>query len=331
MEYTTFGRTGLRVSVAGLGCGGNSALGLAKGGSEADAIAVVHKAMDLGINIFDTAHQYETEVALGKAIKGKRDGLVICTKTGSRIGDEIVPTDVMLAELDQSLRDLDVDCIDVFQLQGIAPEHYDRLMAEHVPLLLKEREKGKFRFLGVSEHLRGDIQHTMSSRAARDGVWDSMMIGYHMMNQRPRLEVFPQTRENGIGVLIMYAVRQIFSRRERLLECVAEAAADGRLPAAMAEEAEPLARLISEGGAKSLTDAAYRFVHHTPGCDVTLFGTGSLDHVADNVASILSPPLPAATVAWLHETFGHLTGVGLDGNGRPAGWGEQRATGGAAA
>ena len=176
MEYTTFGRTGLRVSVAGLGCGGNSALGLAKGGSEADAIAVVHKAMDLGINIFDTAHQYETEVALGKAIKGKRDGLVICTKTGSRIGDEIVPTDVMLAELDQSLRDLDVDCIDVFQLQGIAPEHYDRLMAEHVPLLLKEREKGKFRFLGVSEHLRGDIQHTMSSRAARDGVWDSMMI-----------------------------------------------------------------------------------------------------------------------------------------------------------
>jgi aryl-alcohol dehydrogenase-like predicted oxidoreductase len=330
MEYTTFGRTGLRVSVAGLGCGGNSALGLAKGGSEADAIAVVHKAIDLGINIFDTAHQYETEVALGKAIKGKRDGLVICTKTGSRQGNDVVPTSVMLAELDQSLRDLDVDCIDVFQLQGVAPAHYDRLMAEHVPLLLKERDKGKFRFLGISEHLREDIQHSMSSRAVHDTVWDSMMVGYHMLNQRPRLAVFPQTRENGIGVLIMYAVRQIFSRRERLLECIAEAAADGRLPAAMADEAEPLARLMSEGGAKSLTDAAYRFVHHTPGCDVTLFGTSSLDHVADNVASILSPPLPTATVAWLHETFGHLTGVGLDGNGRPAGWGEQRADGAAA-
>lgn len=325
MEYTTYGRTGLKVSVAGLGCGGNSALGLAKGGSEADAIKVVHKAIDLGINIFDTAHQYETEVALGKAIRGRRDGLVICTKTGSRVGDGAVPAEVMLAELDQSLRDLGVDCIDVFQLQGVPPELYDQLMAEHVPLLLKERDKGKFRFLGVSEHLREDTAHAMAARAVKDDVWDSMMVGYHMLHQGPRQTVFPETRRKSIGVMIMYAVRQIFSRPERLLKAIADEAAAGRLPAAMATEAEPLSRLMTEGGARSLTDAAYRFVHHTPGCDVTLFGTGSEDHVADNVAAILSDPLPAATVAWLHDTFGHLTDVGLDGNGRPAGWGEQRA------
>lgn len=55
MDYTTLGRTELKVSVAGLGCGGFSRLGLATGGTEADAIAIIHAAMDLGVNILDTA------------------------------------------------------------------------------------------------------------------------------------------------------------------------------------------------------------------------------------------------------------------------------------
>ena len=55
MEYTTLGRTGLKVSVAGLGCGGFSRLGLGTGGSEDDAIAIVHQAIELGVNLFDTA------------------------------------------------------------------------------------------------------------------------------------------------------------------------------------------------------------------------------------------------------------------------------------
>ena len=61
MVYTTLGRTGLEVSVAGLGCGGFSRLGLAKGGTEADAVAVVHAALDAGVNFIDTAAAYGTE------------------------------------------------------------------------------------------------------------------------------------------------------------------------------------------------------------------------------------------------------------------------------
>src|SRR5215813_8775028 len=81
MEYTTLGKTGLRVSVAGLGCGGFSQLGLAQGKSESDAIAIVRHALDLGVNLFDTAAAYGTEEMLGTAIKSvRREEVVICTK-----------------------------------------------------------------------------------------------------------------------------------------------------------------------------------------------------------------------------------------------------------
>jgi len=67
MHYTELGATGVRVSVAGLGCGGFSRLGLARGGGEADAIAVVHEALDLGVNLLDTAAAYGTEAVVGRA------------------------------------------------------------------------------------------------------------------------------------------------------------------------------------------------------------------------------------------------------------------------
>ena len=88
MEYTTLGRTGLKVSVAGLGCGGFSRLGLGTGKSEADAIAIIREALDLGVNLFDTAAAYGTEPVLGKALAGvPRDKVVICTKAPFGISD----------------------------------------------------------------------------------------------------------------------------------------------------------------------------------------------------------------------------------------------------
>ena len=75
MEYTTLGRTELKVSVAGLGCGGFSRLGLNTGGTEASAIAIIHAALDQGVNLLDTAAPYDTEGVVGKAIKTvPRDG-----------------------------------------------------------------------------------------------------------------------------------------------------------------------------------------------------------------------------------------------------------------
>jgi aryl-alcohol dehydrogenase-like predicted oxidoreductase len=121
-----------------------------------------------------------------------------------------------------------------------------------------------------------------------------------------------RTRANKVGTLCMFAVRNIFSRPGLLEETVAGLAAEGKLPAELAREKNPLGFLVHAAGAQSIVDAAYRFARHEPGIDVVLFGTSSVEHLRANVASILRPPLPAADVQKLYDLYGHLVGVGLD-------------------
>ncbi|HEX3953871.1 MAG TPA: aldo/keto reductase [Stellaceae bacterium] len=313
MEYTTLGRTGLKVSVAGLGCGGFSRLGLGTGKSEAEAIGIVHAALDTGVNLFDTAAAYSTEPVLGKALHNvPRDSVVICTKAPFTLSRPNSSAEQVVASLDQSLRDLGTDYIDVYQLHGVAPGAYDHAFEVMAPALLREKEKGKFRHLGITETAPNDPHHEMVRHACRDGIWDVMMVAFHMMHQNGRTAVFPLTREHGVGTLLMFAVRNIFSRPERLAATMRELAAAGELPAALAENPDPLGFLVHPGGAANVIDAAYRFVRHEPGVDVVLFGTGDTAHLHTNIASILKPPLPAADHDKLAELFGHLVGVGLD-------------------
>jgi aryl-alcohol dehydrogenase-like predicted oxidoreductase len=313
MEYTTLGRTGLRVSVAGLGCGGFSQLGLGTGKSEADAIAIIHQARELGVNLFDTAASYSTEPILGRALQGVvRDEVVICTKAPFAVSNPNSTAASAVQSLDRSLKALATDYIDVYQLHGIAPGAYDHALQVLAPALLREKEKGKFRHLGITETAPGDPEHRMVQRACHDGVWDVVMLGFHMMHQNARGSVFRQTRQYGVGTLLMFAVRNIFSKPERLAATMRELAHDGLVPQSLADSPNPLGFLVHEGGASSVIDAAYRFVRHEPGVDVVLFGTGDLDHLRSNIASILKPPLPAADRERLTELFGHLVGVGLD-------------------
>ncbi len=100
MEYVTLGKTGLRVSVAGLGCGGNSRLGLGRGKTEADAIALVRQALEMGVNLLDTAASYGTEAVIGKAIKAvPRDRVMVTTKANIYRGSELFPPSRVVASL----------------------------------------------------------------------------------------------------------------------------------------------------------------------------------------------------------------------------------------
>ena len=307
MQYTTLGKTGLKVSVAGLGCGGNSRIGLGTGLSEAQSVALVREALDLGVNFLDTANAYETEGVVGKAIKGRpRDSVVISTKSHA------TSASVVLANLDNSLRQLDTDYVDIFHLHGLGPAAYDGAMKDIVPALLREKAKGKLRHLAVSETGPRDPEHTMLARAAEEGVWEVFMLGFSMMHQNASKRLLPRTTEKGIGTLCMFAVRNIFSKPDVLKKTFGELAAEGKVPAALAAAENPLGFLMHSGGAESVVDAAYRFARHSPGIDVVLFGTGNVAHLRSNIASILRPPLPAADVANIHELFGGLVGVGLD-------------------
>jgi aryl-alcohol dehydrogenase-like predicted oxidoreductase len=313
MEYVTLGRTGLRVSVAGLGCGGFSRLGLGTGKSEAEAIALIREALDLGINLLDTAAVYGTEAVVGEAIKSvPRDSVVIATKAWIPRSEGRSSADRAVRSLDNSLKELGTDYVDIFQLHGVSPRTYDRALDIIAPALLKEREKGKLKYLGVTETGSSDGEHDMLQRAVEDGVWDIVMVAFHMMHQNARTKVFPRTIANRVGTLLMFAVRNIFSKPERLATALRELTASGQLPRWLADAPNPLGFLIHEGGARTITEAAYRFVRHEPGVDVVLFGTGDPEHLRTNIASLLAPPLPLADRQTLTKLFGHLVGVGLD-------------------
>jgi aryl-alcohol dehydrogenase-like predicted oxidoreductase len=312
MQYTTLGRTGLRVSVAGLGCGGFSRLGLGTGKSPAEAEAIVRRAHELGVTLFDTAAAYSTEPIVGKALKGvPRDQVVICTKALVPGGDDAAATKAVLDSLDNSLRALETDYVDVFQLHGVPPAEYARARDAIAPALLRAKEQGKLRHLGLTETAPNDPEHVMLGRAAVDGIWDTAMVAFHMLHQNARQAVFPLTRQHKVGTLLMFAVRKIFAQPALLADTVRALAEAGDLPAELARP-EPLDFLMRPGGAASLTDAAYRYARHEPGVDVVLFGTGDRAHLETNLAAILKPPLPEPDRTKLAALFGHLVGVGLD-------------------
>lgn len=314
MDYTTLGRTGLKVSVAGLGCGGFSRLGLGSGKTEAEAVAVVRRALELGVTLFDTAAAYGTEGVVGQGLKGvPRDSVVITTKAMITREEERIPAAEVVASLENSLRLLQTDHVDVFQLHGVPPAHYDHAVNVIAPALKREQEKGKFRHLGITEGAVRDPHAEMLARATQDDLWDTVMLAFHMMHQNARGAVLPRTQAKRIGTLLMFAVRNIFARPERVGAAMRELAAAGQVPQSLADLDEPLGFLIHVGGADSLTDAAYRYARHEPGIDVVLFGTGNVHHMETNVASLLKPPLPEADRARLAELFGHLRGVGLEG------------------
>ncbi len=313
MEYTTLGRTGLRVSVAGLGTGGFSRIGI--GQSEDHAVGIVRQAIDLGINLIDTAAVYGTEPVVGKALKGiARDSVVICTKASKPAEDASFGVSKILESLDGSLRRLGLDYVDVFQLHAVPPAAYEFVRTEIAPALLREKKKGKFRFLGITETSPNDHEQHMMQKAAAtaDTPWDTAMFAFNLMAQVARDEVFPLTLKNGVGTLMMFAVRSIFARPQQLADTMKELAAKGLVPAELAARDSPLDFLVHPDGARSVTDAAYRYVRHEPGVDVVLFGTGDPAHLKANIDSILSPPLPAADREKLRILFSHLRGVGLE-------------------
>jgi aryl-alcohol dehydrogenase-like predicted oxidoreductase len=319
MQYTTLGRTGLKVSVAGLGCGGFSKLGLGTGHSAGHAAGIIRQALDLGVNLLDTAAVYGTEDVVGAALKGvPREQVVVCTKASKPTGDKAFSVDKVIGSLDGSLRRLGLDYVDVFQLHAVPPAAYDHVREVIAPALLRERERGKFRFLGITETAPNDPGQLMLNRAMQDGLWDTAMFAFHLMDQVARTQVFPHTLANRIGTLMMFAVRGIFARPAQLAATMRELAAAGQVPRWLAQTDDPLGFLVHPQGASSLTDAAYRYVRHEPGVDVVLFGTGDAGHLRSNIESILKPALPVADRAKLQELFSHLRGVGLEAPPRRA-------------
>jgi aryl-alcohol dehydrogenase-like predicted oxidoreductase len=204
-----------------------------------------------------------------------------------------------------SLRKLRTDHIDVYHLHGVVDEDYATCVAELVPQLEALRDEGLIRYLAISERFAADPGHVMLRRAVDDDCWDVMMVGFNLLNPSARERVLPMTMEKDIAIEVMFAVRRVLSRPDEVRRVAQELVDGGHLDADALDADGPLDFLV-EHGATSIVEASYRFARHEPGCHVVLTGTGSTDHLAENVRSICAPPLPSADLERLRTLFGHL-------------------------
>jgi aryl-alcohol dehydrogenase-like predicted oxidoreductase len=298
MDYVELGRTGLRVSVMGLGGGGDSRLGTKQ--DEAQGVRLVRLALDHGVNFIDTAEAYGTETAIGRALREvPRDRFVLSTKKTT--------TDVPLSRKDvtsaveASLSRLGTDYVDIYHLHGVHPDDYQRVRDEALPTLLDLKKQGKIRYLGITEKFVVDPQHRMLEQALKDDLWDVVMVGFNFLNQSARERVFEATRARNVGTLIMFAVRRALSRHDRLQELLQE----------LGVPPDSLNFLLESGAAESLPEAAYRFCRYEPGAHVVLSGTSNEGHLLENVASLGRPDLPADVRSKLERVFAgfdHVSG-----------------------
>ena len=308
MEYTTLGKTGLKVSVVGLGCGGPSRLGMRDNAdSQERAIGIVREAIDLGVNFIDTAQNYGTEGVVGKAMAGiPRDRIVISTKKTLPDPGQRRPEDEIKKGLEQSLKHLGTDYIDVYHLHGVEPKDYDFAREQLMPAMRRLREQGKIRFIGVTEGFVQDPSHQMLQQSLNEDLWDVVMVGFNLLNPSARKTVFSTARDKGVGVLNMFAVRRALSQPDRLKAIVADLIQKGALSPGAMNAKDPVDFMLKESSAQTLPEVAYRFCRHEPGVDVVLTGTGNPEHLRANVQSILKPALPEPVLEKLEATFGNL-------------------------
>lgn len=306
MDYVTFGRTGLNVSVMGLGCGGPSRIGMSADKSEAESVDIVRRALDAGVNFIDTAEGYGTEGIVGKAIiRVPRDQVIISSKKSC--SQEISPA-LVRQSIEVSLSRLRTDYIDVYNLHGVRPSQYVMLRDEILPTFVDLKNEGKIRFIGVSELFNVDMTHQMLLQSLPEDPWDVVMVGFNILNQSAR-DLFQQTLEKNVAVQIMFAVRRVLSQPENLREAVQTLIEIGQIEADEIDIGDPLGFVLKESDATSVVDAAYRFCRYEPGVHVVLSGTGNPDHLQSNIDSLCRPPLPDPVVQKLRHIFRHTDAI----------------------
>jgi L-galactose dehydrogenase len=302
MQFRRLGRTNLNVSVLGLGGGGRSRLGRSSDASLEDVTRLVQRAVDLGINLFDTAADYGTEEFLGEALAGyPRESIVVSTKFGptSRQSRELKDAAELRPSIEASLRKLKLDYVDVLYLHGVRDDHYDAIRERFLGPLQEVQQAGLTRFIGVTESWGLDHAHDMLRRAVPSGDWDVVMPGYNLLSPAAGEHVLPLAAEHDVGTMIMCAVRSVIAQPALVETQVLEWKNEGRLAA----DAPAGLDWVVQNGVDSVTAAAYKFAAEPAGVSSVLCGTGSIAHLEDNVAAVLGEPLPAEVSRRLKDLF----------------------------
>lgn len=195
MQYRKLGRSDLQVSRIGFGC-------MSLQGSDTVNAALLQKAMDAGINYFDTADLYDkgaNETIVGKALKGKRKEIIIATKVGNQWRPDGSGWDwnpgkkYILASVEESLRRLQTDYIDLYQLHGgTIGDPIDETISAFDTLI----QQGKIRYYGISS-IRPNVIREWVAKSSMVCV----MMQYSLLDRRPEETCFSLLQENGISMV----------------------------------------------------------------------------------------------------------------------------------
>ena len=316
MEKRTFGRSGMKVSILGFGCGAVG--GLMVRGTPADQERAIGRALDAGVNYFDTAVLYgngESEKNLGR-ILGRlkpRDAIVgtkvrlpsDCRAIAGEIGKSI----------EASLRRLGLERVDIFHLHntittagGGETLNPRQVLEEVVPAFEALRRQGKIRFPGVTAI--GDTAALHEVIDAR--VFDSAQVTYNMLNPSAATALpanypaqdydlmFDRTKAAGVGVVgirvLAGGALSGSAERHPIASPPPEPIGSAMSYQGDVSRAQRLAPLVTEGLAASLTEAATRFCISHPAMGTILVGVATPQQFEDALAAVMKGPLPKAAL-----------------------------------
>lgn len=249
MQYRDFGKTGVKISALGFG-----AMRLPQ--SEEEAVRVIRRAFELGVNYLDTARIYpDSEVKCGKALKGWRDKIYLSTK--NNLEDNTV--EGWWSRLNTSLELLDTDYIDFYQIvHDMKFQHYDEFLCKGgMDAARKAREQGLIKYCCISTH---ETPENMI-KLLDTGEFDGMTVQYNLLD-RVNTEVIAHAHELGLGIVVMGPV------------------GGGRLGA----PSDKIKELVSAPVASS-AEVALRFVLANPGVTCAISGMSTIEMVEENCAT----------------------------------------------
>ena len=296
MQYRTLGRTGVQVSSLVLGAMNFGAIGQT---TQDEASAIVDAALEAGINLIDTADFYsdgESEEMVGKAIAGRRDDIVLATKAtlpmGAKLNHQGSSRRWLVSALDDSLRRLGVDHVDLYQIHRWDPRTSDE---ETLSALTDLRRAGKIRYFGSSTFPAYRIvQAQWAARENQLGRYVTEQPGYSILQRGVESHVLPVTQEYGMGVLtwsplasgwLSGAIRggqEIATHRSQFLSRYFDTAIPAN--AAKLEAAERLAKVADAAGL-TMIQLALGFVIAHPGVTSAIIGPRTLDHLRSQLAA----------------------------------------------
>lgn len=308
MRYRMLGQTGLMVSEIGLGAFPISGMQARADGTtfgwtgtnDNESMALIHRCEELGINLIDSAESYgegHSEVITGKALRGRRDKWIVATKVGPNGGIDPEARDVSAVRrriteaCELSLKRLGMDYIDVYQLHAVP---YEWAMPSVMDTLAKLRQAGKVRWYGISTNDRQAVE-----RLRTLGPVHMLQVGYNLL-ERTADGLLHWAKDENIGTLIRVPLakgqltgkyfgpeaRSIPENDVRYERFNKPETVDGlkRLPQL----------LFLQNQARSMAQAALRFVLDHPGVSCVIAGARNRRQVEENAGTVEMPPLTGA-------------------------------------